>query len=395
MDYQQAEQDLMLGILEALPCPTALLNRGGQTVYVNDRFCPVDFSGFDFSAISEVKTALDGIGQSAFRTEIRTEEGVAAGLMEAYPVRVDESLVGALVLFRPDPVQDELKADALPTVSAVMAAVWDRLQRLSMLKTPVLLLGEPGLGKVDFARALHRICHKQNTPFITVTSRDTPERLREAALEAANGTLFCERIDKWEGPLIREAANLYISRHIVRDLEVKPLEARLMASAEPELSEKVKRGEFPEDLYARMNIMPVFLPPLRDRPEDIPPAAQRFALSLAVAEGKDIQGFSDEAREILSHQDWPGNLDELREAVAEAVEACPGGIIQVSALGGLFRLDTPAAGTLRKIKAAYGRDHARALLNTYGHTVEGKRKAAEDMGISLSTLYRILGSKRT
>ncbi|MDR1668478.1 MAG: sigma 54-interacting transcriptional regulator [Oscillospiraceae bacterium] len=392
MDYQQAEQDLMLGILEALPCPTALLNRGGQTVYVNSRFCPVDMGGVDFSALPEVKTALDGIGQSAFRTELRTEDGNAPGLMEAYPVRVEEALVGALVMFRPDPVKEEFTADALPTVSAAMTAVWDRLQRLSMLNTPVLLLGEGGVGKGDFARALHRLSHKQNAPFVTVTRRDTPQRLLEAAAEAADGTLFCEQIDTWDKPLVREAANLYISRHMVLELEVKPLNARLMASAAPELAEKVKRGEFPDDLYSRMNIMPVFIPPLRDRPEDIPPAAQRFALAHAAGLEKDIQGFSDEAREVLSHQDWPENLNGLRAAVAEAVDACPGGIIQVSALGGLFRADAPG-GSLRKIKTAYERDHIRALLNAYGHTVDGKRKAAAEMGISLSTLYRILGSR--
>ncbi len=393
MDYQQAEQDLMLGILEALPCPTALLNREGQTVYVTDRTFGLE--DVDFTAVPEVREALDGVGQPAFRAELRTEEGSVAGLMEAYPVRVDEALVGALILFRPDPVQSALSADSLPSVSAAMTAVWDRLQRLAMLNTPALFMGESGTGKEDFARALHRISRKKDTPFVIVTSRESPERLTEAALEAGNGTLFCERIDMWSGSLLREAANLYTSRHVVRDMDVKPLGARLMASSEPGLSEKVKRDEFPEELYTRVNIMPVFLPPLRDRPEDIPPAAQRFASAYAAETGKDIQGFSDEAKEVLSRQDWPDNLTGLRRAAEEAVDACPGGIIQVSALGGLFRLDVPAAGSLRKIKAAYGRDHIRALLNVHGHTLEGKRKAAAEMGISLSTLYRILGSKKT
>ena len=395
MDYRQAEQDLLLGILDALPCPTALLNRDGQTVYINDRPCPAALEGVDFSKLPEVKTALEGVGQSAFRTELRGPGGAAPGLMEAYPVKTGDMLVGALILFRPDLAAEALTADALPTVSEAMVSVWERIQRLAMLKTPALIVGEPGLGKTDFAMALHRISNRQqDRPFITVRPGATPENLRDAALEAGAGTLFCERIDKWGDSLVREATNLYASRHVVRGLDVKPLTARLMATAEPGLAEKARRGAFPEDLHSRMNIMPIFLPPLRDRREDIVPAALRFASARASATGKDIQGFSEEARDILSRQDWKRNIEELRETVESAVDACPGGILLPSYLGSVQQNGETAAGSLRKMRANYGRDHARAMLNVYGNTVEGKRKAAAEMGISLSTLYRILGSKR-
>jgi transcriptional regulator of acetoin/glycerol metabolism len=397
MDYRQAEQDLLLGILEALPCPTALLNRDGQTVYVNERSCPVSLEEIDFSRLPEVKTALDGVGQSAFRTELRNGGAAAPGLMEAYPVKNGEMLVGALLLFRPDPVTRELTADALPTVSEAMVSVWERIQRLALLKTPALIIGEPGMGKTDFATALHRIANKgQDRPFITVRASNTPEELRDAALEAGNGTLFCLHIDKWGDSLVREATNLYASRHIVRGLDVKPLTARLMATAEPGIAEKARRGEFPEDLYSRMNIMPIFLPPLRDRRDDIVPAAVSYASARANATGKDVQGFSEEARDMLSRQDWKRNIAELRETVEAAVDACPGGIILASYLVGaaVQNADEPSAGSLRKMRAAYGRDHARAMLNIHGNTVDGKRKAAEEMGISLSTLYRILGSRK-
>jgi DNA-binding NtrC family response regulator len=397
MDYKQAEQDLLLGILDALPCPTALLNRDGQTVYVNERPCPVPMEGLDLAKLPEVKTALEGISQSAFRTELRGSAGVAPGLMEAYPVKTGDFQIGALILFRPDPVTEELTADALPTVSEAMTAVWERIQRLAMLKTPALIVGEPGIGKADFAMALHRIANRQQErPFVTVKAGATPEILSAAALEADGGTLFCERIDTWSGSLLREATNLYTSRHIVRGLDVKPLAARLMASAEPGLAEKAKRGEFPEELHSRMNIMPVFIPPLRDRREDIVPAALRYASARATLTGKDVQGFSEEARDILARQDWKRNVSELRAMVEAAVDACPGGIVLPSYLSAvqLSGNEPASAGSLRKMRAAYGRDHARAMLNIHGNTVEGKRKAAEEMGISLSTLYRILGSKR-
>jgi DNA-binding NtrC family response regulator len=245
--------------------------------------------------------------------------------------------------------------------------------------------------------ALHRIANKgQARPFVTIDSRNTPEDLRDAALEAGNGTLLFRRIDKWSDFLVREATNLYVSRHIVRGLDVKPLTARLMATSEPGIAEKARRGEFPEDLYSRMNIMPIFLPPLRDRREDIVPAAASYASARATATGKDVQGFSEEARDMLSRQDWPRNVSELRETVEAAVDACPGGIILASYLVGaaVQKTDDPSAGSLRKMRAAYNRDHARAMINIHGNTVDGKRKAAEEMGVSLSTLYRILGSKK-
>jgi DNA-binding NtrC family response regulator len=393
MDYKQAEQELMLSILDALPCPTALLNRDGQTVYVNERPCPVSLEEAAFEKMPEIKNALDGVAQTAFRTELRGSGGMVSGLMEAYPIRTGDMLVGTLVLFRPDPVSGNLTADAIPTVSDAMVQVWERLQRLALFKTPALITGEAGLGKSDFAFALHRTASKgQDRPFITVREDATPERLRDAVMEAADGTLFCERIDRWGGALIREAANLYATRHAAG---VRPVSARLVSTAGPSLEEKVKRGEFPEDLYSRMKIMPVFIPPLRDRRDDIVPAALCYANARASAAGKDIQGFSEESKEILSRQDWSGNLKALREAVDHAVDTCPGGIILASYLSFVQQPDSGTKGkSLRKMRAAYGRDHARAMLNVHGDTVEGKRKAAEEMGISLSTLYRILGSKR-
>jgi transcriptional regulator of acetoin/glycerol metabolism len=397
MDYRQAEQDLLLGILDALPCPTVLLNRDGQTVYVNERPCPISLEDVNLAKLPEIKTTLDGVGQTAFRVELRGKGGVSPGLMEAYPVMSGDVQVGALILFRPDPVSEELTIDALPTVSEAMASVWERIQRLALLKTPALIIGEPGCGKTDFTVALHRIANKGNDrPFVTVDANCTPEYLRDAALEAGSGTLFCRRIDKWGSALVREATNLYASRHIVRGLDVKPLSARLMATSEPGIAEKARRGEFPEDLYSRMNIMPIFLPPLRDRRDDIVPAALSYASARAALTGKDVQGFSEEARDMLSRQDWPRNVTELRGAVEAAVDACPGGIILASYLVGaaVKKNDDPSAGTLRKMRAAYGRDHARAMINIHGNTVEGKRKAAAEMGVSLSTLYRILGSKK-
>ncbi|MDR1693479.1 MAG: sigma 54-interacting transcriptional regulator [Oscillospiraceae bacterium] len=384
MDYDQAGQDLLLGILEALPNPTALLNRLGQTVYVNGVSCPIDLNGADFSRMPEVLAALDGAGKPPFRTELATPEGSVTGLMEVYPVKAEDSVAGALVLFRPDPSRVRLTGDALPTVSAAMNAVWERLERLSMLKTPVLLLGEPGLCKSDFIGAIHRLSSLRDAPLVTIRRDSGPGELLDAASEA--GTVFCERIDLWEGKLLQDAVSLAATRFAGK----KPVAARLTATAAPDLADKAKRGEFPEELFTRINIMPVFLPPLRDRPEDIPPAARRLAQSFAAERRKDIAGFSDQAMEILRHQAWAGNLRELRDAVSDAVDACPGGVIQAANLSGL--LSPREGGNLRSIRNAYGRDHAKALVSAYGQSLAGKRKAANEMGISLSTLYRILGS---
>ena len=397
-DYRQAEQDLLLGILDALPCPTILLNRLGQTVYVNERPCGIDLETVDFSALPEVKTALEGISQTACRAELRGEDGAAPGLLEMYPIKPDKEPVGALLLFRPDPRRETLTADALPTVSPVMTSIWERLSKLALLNTPALFMGEQGVGKSDFARALHELSKSQGgaRPFVTAENGLTPEEFREKALTAENGTLFCRRVDTWKGPLLEEAAGLYASRNITRGLNVMPLKARLVASAEPTLPDRAARGEFPGELFTRMNVMPVFIPALRDRPDDILPAATRYAAAAAARLGKDIGGFSEDAQGVLSRHQWEGNLLELEKCVETAVAECPGGLILASYLNTACRPgEQPGRQMpLRRMREAYGRDHVRAMLNVHGHSVEGKKKAAAELGISLATLYRILGSKR-
>lgn len=395
-DYRQAEQDLLLGILDALPCPTVLLNRLGQTVYVNGRSCPIDLSAVNFALLSEVKTALEGVSQTACRIELHGGGGGAAGLLELYPVNADEDLVGALLLFRPDPIREALTADALPTLSPVMTAIWERMARLALLNTPALFMGEPGVGKSDFAKTLHEMSAKQNTsrPFLTVHAEDMPEKLWELAAGAENGTLFCHRIDHWPESLLEAAVELFASRKIFRGGGYIPLRARLISSAEPTLPEQAARGKFSADLFTRMNVMPVFIPPLRDRPEDILPAANRYAAAAAARLNKDIGGFTEDASGILSRYDWKENLRELEACVNRAVAECPGGLILASYLGALHQGGASSRVPLRRMREAYGRDHIRALLNVYGHSVEGKKKAAAELGISLATLYRILGSKR-
>jgi len=395
-DYQHAEQELLLGVLEALPCPAVLLNRFGETGYVNGRPCPIDLETVAFAALPEVKTALQGISQTAIRTKLHGENGAASGILELYPVRPKDIPGGALLLFRPDPVRETLTVDALPTVSRAMSAVWERLSKLALLNTPALFLGEPGVGKADFARALHDLSNPQkgHRSFITAGAGINPGKLRELARAAGNGALLFRRIDRWTGELLEEANTLYASRQIGHGAEAVPLNARLMASAGTDLPDRVARGEFPEDLFARMRVMPVVIPALRDRPEDIMPAAERYANAAAARMDKSIDGFSEEAREALLRQPWKGNLEELARCVEAAVSQSPGGLILASYLDTLCPPDTGSRAPLRHMRDAYGRDRVIALLKTHGNSVAGKKKAAAELGISLATLYRILGSRK-
>ncbi|MCL2083238.1 MAG: sigma 54-interacting transcriptional regulator [Oscillospiraceae bacterium] len=397
-NYRQAEQDLLFYVLDALPNPTVLLNRSGQTVYVNERVCPLDLSLVDFSAVPEVRIALSGTAQTSFRTELRGNGNGVSGTLELHHVQDEGTMLGALCIFSPDPAKEVLTIDSLPTASNAISAAWEKMQRISLLNTPALFMGEEGVGKTDFARALHRLSSKQKgeAPFVTVTPSDNPEQLLRAVSEAENGTLFCKRIDLWKGVLLQEASLLYASKRIAGDSGTVTLTARLMASSATDIAERQLAGEFPPDLYARMSLMPITIPPLRDRREDILPAAEKYVSAEAKLSGKKIQGFSEDSRKALLEYNWQGNVKELEKVVISAVRDCPGGLILPSYLGTL-RLPGQgvAGGPLKKMRDAYGRDHIRSMLDIYGNSVAGKKKAAEKLGISLATLYRILGSKRS
>jgi DNA-binding NtrC family response regulator len=232
------------------------------------------------------------------------------------------------------------------TRSEVMERVIRLGERAAKSSIPVLIEGESGVGKELIARAIQGASDRRGKPFVTVNCGALPENLVESILfghekgaftgatekhagkfvEAHGGTLFLDEVG--ELPLDMQVKLL----RAIQEGEVDPVGARrpvkvdirLISATNRNLIEHVKQGRFREDLYYRLNVFPITLPPLRARRDDIVEIARRFAARFAAEEGKRIRGLSAEAAALLARYDWPGNVRQLENAVFRAVVLADG-----------------------------------------------------------------------
>ncbi|HEY8033224.1 MAG TPA: sigma-54 dependent transcriptional regulator [Methylocella sp.] len=328
--------------------------------------------------------------------------------------------------------------------SAEMARAVRQGERASKLAIPVLLEGEPGTGKETFARAIHGASGRRGGAFVTFNCGAPPDDLESTLFgsergaiskpqggktagkyaEAQGGTLFFDRI--CELPIEAQGRLL----RILQDGEVhlagakRPVKAdvRLIFAANRNLIELVKHGGFRDDLYYRINVFPITVPPLRARRDDVASLARRFCARFAAAEGKPIRGIGAEALALLGAYDWPGNVRQLENATFRAVALADGGELtvaefpQIAARVEGFDVRIPAAPVpARQAQAAkeFVRVEVRdpnvlSLLDENGHARHLDRLEAEaikfalvhyrgqmsavarKLGIGRSTLYRKL-----
>jgi DNA-binding NtrC family response regulator len=382
--------ELLCGVLDALPFPAALLNPEGLLACVNSVPCPVNLEEVDFPAIEMTRLALQGKHSPAERMEL-TGVPRSRGLAECRPVFGADSVLGALFIFRPEFITEGVTADALPTAEPIMDSLWERLRRLSLLASPVLVLGESGCRRSDFARALHNMSARRGKPFASVTGSPEGIDLAAALTEAGEGTLLCADADKW---LRRDQLALLSlldnKGHTEPGGVFVPKQCRIVATARPDSEGTLKEGALPQELWEWFRSSVVLIPPLRDRRLDIIPAAEAYRRYYSQALGKDVQGFSPDAREALERTIWPENLKSLRHMVESAVSACPGGLILVSHLPPARSSGAHKKKNLNAAKSAFIREQITALLEVYGQSVEAKRRAAAELGIGLSSLYRLM-----
>jgi DNA-binding NtrC family response regulator len=232
------------------------------------------------------------------------------------------------------------------TKSPAMHAVLRMAEKAAASNIPVLVAGESGVGKELIARAVHGSSERRSKPFVAVNCGAMPENLIESILfghekgsftgaterhvgkfvEANGGTLFLDEVG--ELPL---AAQVKLLRAI-QEGEVEPVGARrpmkvdvrIVSATNRDLIADVKQGRFREDLFYRLHVFPITVPPLRDRPADIPALARHFLALFAAEEGKRIRAVAPEAVALLSSYRWPGNIRQLENAVFRAVVLADG-----------------------------------------------------------------------
>jgi len=300
--------------------------------------------------------------------------------------------------------------------SEAMLHVYKTAARVAATDATVLIEGESGTGKELVARAIHASSPRAPRPFVAVDCGAIAEGVLESELfghargaftgaqatrrglfeEANQGTLFLDEIgdvgSNLQSRLLRALQEGTIRR--VGTNEPIAVDVRVVAASNRDLAQAVKEGRFREDLFYRLAVVTIRIPPLRDRREDIPLLAEHFAAKHGRAEGAAI---SPAARDLLVAYDWPGNVRELENVVARALALNASGVIMPDDLPEHLRGAPPAAPgpagvvvhdrpTLAELERRYA---AQVLQETGGN----KTRAAEILGIDRKTLYRLLGER--
>ncbi|MBN1308606.1 MAG: sigma-54-dependent Fis family transcriptional regulator [Chitinispirillaceae bacterium] len=292
---------------------------------------------------------------------------------------------------------------------AAMEAVKMLIASVAESRSTVLITGESGTGKELAARSIHFQSRRNNGPFVKVNCAALPEGLIESELfghekgaftgaikqrkgmfeAASGGTLLLDEIS--EMPLAAQAKLLRVLQerevHKVGGEETIEVDVRVIATTNRSLEEEIETGRFREDLYYRLNVIRVNIPPLRERVEDIPELAAFFIHAFNDENGFGVTGIADGCMEPLRHYRWPGNVRELENAVERAVVLTRTGLIQPS----MFTL-LPSSGRRRNspetIEAGMTVAEAEKLLiyRTLESCRQNRTKAAEMLGISIRTL---------
>jgi DNA-binding NtrC family response regulator len=267
-----------------------------------------------------------------------------------------------------------------------------------------LIEGESGVGKELIARAIQGESDRAGRPFITVNCGAIPENLIESILfghekgsftgaidkrigkfqEADGGTLFLDEVG--ELPLDAQVKLL----RALQEGEIDPIGSkkpvkvnfRLISATNRDMIQQVKDGKFREDLYYRLNVFPIFVPPLRERIEDVPELARHFAARFAAEEGKRLATISDQAMRLLQAYTWPGNVRQLENAVFRAIVLADGAELTVSEFPQIaahvegFEAGIPPAPTTVQKRPAYTGPALLGAEKTVPHTVEMKSPAS-------------------
>jgi two-component system NtrC family response regulator/two-component system response regulator HydG len=249
--------------------------------------------------------------------------------------------------------------------SPEMLSVFKTIRQVAPSFASVLLLGESGTGKELFAQALHQNSHRRNKAFIKVACAALPETLLESELfghekgsftgavytragrfEAADGgTLFLDEIGDITPTVQVKLLRFLEEREFERvgGNKTFKVDVRIVAATHRDLKKKLEDGSFREDLFYRLNVIEIHIPPLRERPGDIPLLGHHFLRKYAEANGKDIQGLSDEVMAILLAHPWPGNVRELENAMERAVVLTTEGALTPAHFPTLRKAGPPAA----------------------------------------------------
>jgi two-component system response regulator HydG len=288
-----------------------------------------------------------------------------------------------------------------------MQGIYKLIEDIAPTDTTVLIQGESGTGKELVARAIHQKSPRKDNPFVVINCSAYPATLLESELfghekgaftgatrqksgrfeQAHGGTVFMDEIGE-----ISPSAQIKLLRVIqtqkferIGGEKTLAVDARILAATNKDLLQEVRNGHYREDLYYRLNVIPIFLPQLRKRRNDIPLLANHFLRRFATEQGKQVRGFTSEAMRLLLDFPWPGNVRELENSIEHAIVLAKGDLIDFLDLPPALH-DTSFAASEKSRGTLL--ENERILLQVVLEECDwNKKQAAERLGISRSTLY--------
>ncbi|NTU33852.1 sigma 54-interacting transcriptional regulator [Brevibacillus sp. HB1.1] len=351
---------------------------------------------------------------------------------EATPIIVNNQLIGGVLrvqrgsltvprLLDHQGSRSSGKVDSLAQIvgnSAAIKQVKEMAMKIGNSSSTVLITGETGTGKGHLAKAIHEASTRAYYPFVAINCASIPENLFESELfgyedgaftgakkggkpgrfeMAEGGTLFLDEIG--DMPLSLQAKLLRVLQEKVVErigsTRSFPINVRIIAATNQNLEELVEKKAFRADLYYRLNVIPIHVPSLAERKEDIELLAVSFMEKYGEQAGRTFFGIAREAINLLTHYHWPGNVRELENAIEYAMNMEQDTVLTVDSLPPRLRarpLMAPSdSGPAIKARVADAQAEAiRASLQKHGSDLKGKQRVAEELGIGLRTLYRKL-----
>lgn len=350
------------------------------------------------------------------------------------PIVVDDKIVGAVATFqdvtqiqnleykiRREQVKKGFVAkysfENIVHVSRVMEECIERAKKYSKIDSPVLILGESGVGKELFAQSIHNESPRRNGPFVAVNCAALPPNLLESELFgyvegaftgarrggkpglfelAHKGSIFLDEIGELSMEFQARLLRVLQQREVMRigDDKVIPIDVRIIAATNKDIAKMVSENKFREDLYYRINILTLYIPALRFRREDVIPLINHFINKYSLRYGKNITGISSEVQDYLISYNYRGNIRELQGIIERAVALCEGDIIQLKDVEAVSNVkedttinkefcdDVPLI-SLRELEINYIN---KVIEKCWGNISE----AAKILGIDRSTIWRKL-----
>jgi DNA-binding NtrC family response regulator len=375
-----------------------------------------DMSGEDvYRRIIAERGALPAFFMTAFGEVAQAVRLVRAGARDylTKPVDVDRLMQALAAALAAPPTEGQAAAEAAPPlgVSTAMRAVEATLRKAARVDVPVVLTGETGVGKEVAARFLHAVSPRAAHPFVAVNCAAIPRELAESTLfghergaftgavgrsaglaeRAGEGTLLLDEVAELAPELQAKLLRLVQERSFlpVGAGAERRFAARLVCATHADLAARVRDGSFREDLFYRLNVIAVPIPPLRHRPDDVAELAQRLLAETVARFGVGPRRLGAAAGAALADHDWPGNVRELRNrieravALAEADEIAPADLFPEAMLE-----PAPAPGGAGSLEGALD-DAARAAIRDALRRAQGSRaEAARLLGVSRTTLWK-------